>query len=63
VEASGFSRKMAKDLEGYMAEHGVTGDGTAEGGSGAQGDNDEDSGAEESGEDEQDAESPQEQHG
>jgi RIO kinase 2 len=26
VEASGFSRKMAKDLEAYMKEHGVDGD-------------------------------------
>jgi RIO kinase 2 len=26
VEASGFSKKMAKELEGYMKEHGVDGD-------------------------------------
>ena len=26
VEASGFSRKMAKELEAYMKEHGVDGD-------------------------------------
>jgi RIO kinase 2 len=26
VEASGFSKKMAKELEGYMKEHGVNGD-------------------------------------
>lgn len=30
VEASGFSRKMAKDLETYMREHGVEGDGPTE---------------------------------
>ncbi|KEF55693.1 RIO kinase 2 [Exophiala aquamarina CBS 119918] len=29
VEASGFSRKMAKDLETYMKEHGVDGDAQA----------------------------------
>lgn len=29
VEASGFSRKMAKDLEAYMKEHGVDGDAQA----------------------------------
>lgn len=29
VEASGFSRKMAKDLESYMKEHGVDGDAQA----------------------------------
>ncbi|KAI9875969.1 MAG: hypothetical protein M1823_007367, partial [Watsoniomyces obsoletus] len=27
VEASGFSKKMAKELETYMKEHGVVGDG------------------------------------
>lgn len=29
VEASGFSRKMAKDLEAYMKEHGIDGDAQA----------------------------------
>lgn len=37
AEASGFSKKMARELEGYMEEVGVDGDGVGEGQSEAEG--------------------------
>lgn len=62
VEASGFSKKMAKELETYMKEVGVDGDGhgsTTGNGDGMHAEDDEDDESEDSGEDGE-AESPRE---
>ncbi|CAG8125361.1 unnamed protein product [Penicillium salamii] len=52
VEASGFSRKMAKELEAYMQEVGATGDG--EGSKNTDDENEDDDEEEESGSEEED---------
>ena len=46
VEASGFSRKMAKELEAYMKEHGIDGDNHDEQSDGIDDDDDEGAGEE-----------------
>ncbi|PGH36994.1 Atypical/RIO/RIO2 protein kinase [[Emmonsia] crescens] len=56
VEASGFSRKMARELEAYMKEMGVDGDGDA-GGNGERDDLQSDEGGDEDDEDEEGSES------
>lgn len=57
VEASGFSRKMAKELEAYMKEMGVDGDGDPNAARG-----DEESGDDEEEEDEEEDEQHEEEH-
>lgn len=56
VEASGFSKKMAKELEAYMKAHGVDGDAGAAGDHGAEDDDDDDNG------DDDDEEDQDQQH-
>jgi RIO kinase 2 len=56
VEASGFSRKMAKDLEVYMREHGVDGDAKSGG------DHNTDSDSDQSGDDEDDVQEEVDDH-
>jgi RIO kinase 2 len=57
VQASGFSKKMAKELELYMKEHGIDGDSIVEG-EVPRNANDEDDEEEEEEEDEEDEEEP-----
>jgi len=51
VQASGFSKKMAKELELYMKEHGIDGDVEAEGGAAGADDDEEEAGQAEDDED------------